>query len=123
MNNAHIEQKNWTPIRQWFGSERHDQPELVPRLNALTTGAWGQLVNRFRPALKLESKERVGSRIQRPYGEPQTPYARVLASAQVTPAKKAELTALKARLKPLALAAQVERERKAIEALRCRRQA
>ena len=40
---AHIEQKNWTHIRQWFGYERHENPEVVPRLNALTTGAWGQV--------------------------------------------------------------------------------
>ena len=119
-DNAHIEQKNWTHIRQWFGYERHDQPELVPLLNTLTTGAWGQLVNLFRPALKLESKERAGSRIQRHYGEPQTPYARVQASAHVTLAKKTELKALKARLNPFALAAQVERELKAIEAIRRR---
>ena len=72
-DNAHIEQKNWTHIRQWFGYERHDQPELGPWLNALTTGAWGQLVNLFRPALKLEKKEREGSRIKRYSGEPQTP--------------------------------------------------
>ena len=35
-DNAHIEQKNWTHIRQWFGYERHDNPEVVPLLNALT---------------------------------------------------------------------------------------
>jgi hypothetical protein len=122
-DNAHIEQKNWTHIRQWFGYERHDQPELVPLLNALTTGAWGQLVNLFRPALKLESKVREGSRIKRHYGEPQTPYARVQASAHVSLAKKTELQTLKARLNPFELAAQVERELKAIEAIRCRRKA
>jgi hypothetical protein len=122
-DNAHSEQKNWTHIRQWFGYERHDQPELVPLLNALTTGAWGQLVNLFRPALKLESKVREGSRIKRHYGEPQTPYARVQASAHVSLAKKTELQTLKARLNPFELAAQVERELKAIEAIRCRRKA
>jgi hypothetical protein len=119
-DNAHIEQKNWTPIRQWFGYERHDRPELVPLLNALTTGAWGQLVNLFRPALKLESKEREGSRIKRHDGEPQPPDARVQASPHVTLAKKEELKALKARLNPFELAAQVERELKAIEVIRCR---
>jgi hypothetical protein len=117
-DNAHIEQKNWTHIRQWFGYERHDNPEVVPLLNALTTGAWGQLVNLFRPALKLKSKERIGSRIKRVYEAPQTPYERVLASGQVSAGKKAELQTLKARLNPFALAAQVERELKAIEAIR-----
>jgi hypothetical protein len=40
-DNAHIEQKNWTHIRQWLGYGRFDNPEVVPLLNALTTGAWG----------------------------------------------------------------------------------
>ncbi len=95
----------------------------MPLFNALTTGAWGQLVNLFRPALKLKSKVREGSRIKRHYGEPETPYARVQASAQVSAAKKRELQALKARLNPFALAAQVERELKVIAAIRCRRAA
>ena len=30
-DNAHVEQKNWTHIRQWFGYERHDNPEVVER--------------------------------------------------------------------------------------------
>jgi hypothetical protein len=122
-DNAHIEQKNWTHIRQWFGYERHDNPEVVPRLNALTTGAWGRLVNLFRPAMKLQSKERVGSRIERVYEKPRTPYERVQASAQVGAGKKAELRALKAGLNPFELAAQVERELKAIEAIRRGREA
>ena len=68
-DNANIEQKNWTHIRQWFGYERHDNPEVVALLNALNTGAWGQMVNLFRPALKLKSKARTGSQIKRLYGE------------------------------------------------------
>ena len=28
-DNAHVEQKNWTHIRQWFGYERHDNPAVV----------------------------------------------------------------------------------------------
>ena len=122
-DNAHIEQKNWTHIRPWFGYERHDNPEVVPLLNALTTGAWGQLVNLFRPALKLKSKERIGSRIKRVYEDPQTPYERVQASAQVSAGKKAELQKLKAGRNPFALAAQVERELKAIAAIRRGREA
>ena len=122
-DNAHIKQKNWTHIRQWFGYERHDNPDGAPLLNALTPGAWGQLVNFFRPALKLKSKEMEGRRIKRIYGKPQTPYARVLARAQVTPEKKAELKALKERLNPFVLAAQVERELKQIAAIRRVREA
>ena len=34
-DNAHVEQKNWTHVRQCFGYERHDSPELVEPMNAL----------------------------------------------------------------------------------------
>jgi hypothetical protein len=37
-DNAHVKQKNWTHIRQWLGYERHDNPEVVGRINELTRG-------------------------------------------------------------------------------------
>ncbi len=36
-DNAHIEQKNWTHIRQWLGYDRLDNPRIVPLLNNLYT--------------------------------------------------------------------------------------
>lgn len=57
-DNAHVEQKNWTHIRQFFGYERHDNPEVVERINVLAKGAYGQLLNYFHASLKLERKER-----------------------------------------------------------------
>src|ERR1043166_5983215 len=83
-DNAHVEQKNWTHIRQCFGYERHDNPEVVEPMNALVKGAYGQLLNFFHASLKLERKERKEGRVRRIYAEAQTPLARVLASAQVT---------------------------------------
>ena len=59
---AHIEQKNWMHIRQWFGYGRFDNPEVVPLLNARTTGAGGQLLNYFCPVLKLQRNVRNGAR-------------------------------------------------------------
>jgi hypothetical protein len=38
---AHIEQKNFTHVRLWFGHERYDHPEVWPRINALCRGAAG----------------------------------------------------------------------------------
>jgi len=52
-----VEQKNWTHIRQCFGYERHDNPEVVELINALVKGAYGQLLNYFDASLKLERKE------------------------------------------------------------------
>ena len=70
---AHVEQKNWTHIRQWFGYERYDNPAVVPLLNGLTTGPWNHLLNFFCPVMKLARKERVGTRLRRVYDEPATP--------------------------------------------------
>lgn len=64
-DNAPVEQKNWTHIRQCFGYERHDDPEVVEPINALVKGACGQLLNYFHASLKLERKERSQGRPKR----------------------------------------------------------
>ena len=117
-DNAHVEQKNWTHVRQCFGYERHDNPEVVEPINALVKGAYSQLRNYFHASLKLESKERENGKIRRLYGKPQTPLARVLASAEVTKQTKQKLQEQKAGLNPFALKLEVERRLKEIGKLR-----
>ena len=113
-DNAHVEQKNWTHIRQCFGYERHDNPEVVALINTLVKGPYGQLLNYFHANLKLERKERVKGRLRRVYGEAQTPLARVLASAEVSASTKRRLEQEKARLNPFALKQMVSRSLKEI---------
>lgn len=117
-DNAHVEQKNWTHIRQNFGYERHDNVEVVEPINRLAKGAYGQLLNYFHASLKVERKERVQGRLKRIYGPAQTPLARVLASAEVSAQTKQRLQREKARLNPFALKREVERSLKAIAAIR-----
>ena len=117
-DNAHVEQKNWTHIRQCFGYERHDNPEVVELINALAKGAYGQLHNYFHASLKLERKEHIEGRLKRVYGEAQTPLARVLASAQVKLQTKRRLEQEKAGLNPFALQQVVARSLKRIASLR-----
>lgn len=117
-DNAHVEQKNWTHIRQCFGYERHDNPDVVEPINALVKGAYGQLLNYFHASLKLERKERQAGRVQRIYGAAQTPLARVLASAEVTTQTKNRLREHKAGLNPFALKQVVARSLKEINAIR-----
>lgn len=117
-DNAHVEQKNWTHIRQCFGYERHDNPEVVELINALVKGAYGQLLNYFHASLKLERKERTQGRLKRVYGKAQTPLARVLASAEVKPQTKRRLEQEKARLNPFALKQVVARSLKEIASVR-----
>lgn len=117
-DNAHVEQKNWTHIRQSFGYERHDNPEVVAPINTLVRGAYGQLHNYFHASLKLEDKEPQEGRVRRIYGVAQTPLARVLASAEVTAETKQRLRQEKAGLNPFALKLAVDRSLKEIAALR-----
>jgi len=117
-DNAHVEQKNWTHIRQCFGYERHDNPEVVEPMNALVKGAYGQLLNFFHASLKLKSKERKHGRVRRLYGAAQTPLARVLASPEVSAQTKKRLQQEKARLNPFALKEAVDRSMKEIASLR-----
>ena len=117
-DNAHVEQKNWTHVRQTFGYERHDNPAVVEVINRLAKGPYGQLRNYFHASLKLEDKEAKAGKIQRLYGAAQTPLARVLASAEVTESTKQRLRQEKAPLNPFALKLAVDRSLKEIAALR-----
>jgi len=117
-DNAHIEQKNYTQVRQWFGYERYDHPAVWPLVNTLCKGALNQLLNYFLPTLKLERKERIGSRMVRKYGAAVTPLCRVLTCAEVTNQTKARLVSEKQKLNPFALRREVDRQLKEIEAHR-----
>ena len=115
---AHIEQKNFTNVRLWLGYERYEQPELWAPSNTFCRGALHQLLNYFLPTMKLAKKERVGSRTVRVYGPTQTPLDRVLACAEVSAATQAHLRAERAALNPFPLRREVDRQLRAIEAIR-----
>jgi hypothetical protein len=89
-DNAYVEQKNWSIVRRAVGYGRYDSPEQLDLLDTL----YARLhfyVNFFRPVLKLEEKIRDGTKVKRIYDDPQTPYARALASDEVSVEDKAEL--------------------------------
>lgn len=102
----------------WFGYERYDNPEVMPLMNALCKGALNRLLNHFLPTMKLESKESVGSKVVRKYGETLTPLRRVLACAEVSAETKERLRMEKRAHNPFELAREVERQMKVIEANR-----
>lgn len=117
-DNAHVEQKNWTHIRQCFGYERHDNPDVVEPINTLVKGAYGQLLNYFHASLKLDRKERKAGKMRRIYGAAQTPLARVLASDEVPEATKERLRQHKASLNPFDLKQTVAQSLKTITGMR-----
>jgi transposase InsO family protein len=89
-DNAYVEQKNWSVVRRAVGYDRYDTPEQLDLLNSLYAllHFYG---NFFLPTMKLKEKVRVGSKVKRIYDDPQTPYARTLASDLVTEEDKAQL--------------------------------
>ena len=76
-DNAHVEGKNWTHIRQYLGYERFDKIEIVEQLNELYTSEWRLYHNFFIPSAKLLAKERVGSKVIKKYDHPKTPFQRI----------------------------------------------
>ena len=107
-DNAHVEQKNWTHVRQLFGYERFDHPELTKLMNALYAKEWSQLQNHFCPTLKLKHKERIGARYHKQYHTPQTPYQRVMNCENVTDDAKSKLRTLHEMLNPFDLKQQID---------------
>lgn len=60
-------------------------------------------MNFFQPSFKLAEKTRDGARVKKRYHAPETPSARLLASAAIEPAMKERLRAVLATLDPLRL--------------------
>jgi hypothetical protein len=112
-DNAHCEQKNWTHVRQLFGHERFEHPELVELMNDLYANEWSPFTHHFKPTFKLLKRDKRGTKTVRIYEKtPQTPYQRLLASPDIDPATKAKLRAEHARLDPFELKKGIERKLK-----------
>ena len=109
-DNAHIEQKNWTHVRQWLGYERLDTPMVVPLLNDLYSSEWRLFHNFFCPSVKLIAKERIGSKTIKRHDPPKTPYQRIMASPYIDPSTKGRLSNEFSSLNPFLLRKAMERK-------------
>jgi hypothetical protein len=108
-DNAHCEQKNWTHVRQLFGHDRFEHPELVVLMNELYSQEWSQFTNHFKPTFKLSKREKKEGRTRRIYEKtPKTPYQRLLESEDIPEAKKVELRAQHRKLDPFELKKNIE---------------
>jgi len=113
-DNAHIEQKNWTHIRQWLGYDRLDNINIVPLLNNLYTKEWRLFHNFFCPSVKLISKERIGSKNIKRHDPPKTPYQRIMESPHMQNAAKLSLSILLETLNPFLLRKSMDKKMKII---------
>lgn len=111
-DNAHVEQKNWTHVRELFGYSRYHKKTHIELMNTIYKKLWNPLWNFFTPVMKLESKERVGGKIIKVHSKAKTPYHRLMDSGILT---VAEWHALKDRyesLNPFELKRELEKQLK-----------
>ena len=113
-DNAHIEQKNWTHVRQWLGYDRLDQPQIVPLLNNLYRREWRLFHNFFCPSVKLIAKERSGSKTIKRHDSPKTPYQRIMASPDISDSIKQSLSKQLEKNNPFLLRKTMEKKLKLI---------
>ncbi len=113
-DNAHVEQKNWSYVRQLLGYDRLDNPKLVEPINNLYTKQWSRLQNHFHPTLKLLQKKRINSKYYKKYKTPRTPYQRLIESPDIAKNDKKTLENLHQTLDPFKLKQQIDRQLKAI---------
>lgn len=99
-DNAHVEQKNWTHVRQVFGYERFSNQAVVELMNDLYKNEMSQMNNYFLPNTKLIEKQRVESKIIKKHDKPATPYQRLIKSEHISELKKKELTEIYNSLNP-----------------------
>lgn len=90
-DNAHVEQKNWTHVRQLFGYHRFQDPQLVALMNDIYQNELSLLHNYFYPAMKLKDKVRIESKIKKQYYKAQTPYQRLMNSDAINLLQKEKL--------------------------------
>jgi hypothetical protein len=113
-DNAHVEQKNWTHVRQLLGYERLENPTLVALINDLYKNTWTLFQNYFLPSTKLIEKHRYNSKIIKKHRKPSTPYQNLLNSPFVSNKLKNKLTLTYNELNPFHLKREIDRKLEAI---------
>jgi len=120
-DNGHVEQKNWTHVRQLVGYGRFEGARAAQLLNALYAKYWSPFRNFFCPVMKHLRTETIGSRKRRVYDQPATPFERLKACPQADPEQIARLEKVFAVLDPFELKQTVETKLRALLRLEIRR--
>ncbi|HET9090703.1 MAG TPA: transposase family protein [Acidimicrobiales bacterium] len=113
---AHVEQKNWTHVRQLVGYLRYDtnaELELLNRIWALDA----VFTNYLLAQQKLIEKHRDGAKVTKRFDRAQTPYLRTTAHPEVTDIARARMNQTFASIHVAALSDEIERLLKELEHL------
>jgi hypothetical protein len=111
---AHIEQKNDTHVRQLLGYKRYEEDAVIEAVNDLYANEWSILNNYFMPQMKLIEKIRIKSKLRKKYDTPKTPLERLLESKVLTEEQEKELLKKRDSYNPVELRKIVDRKLKAI---------
>ncbi|HVX20284.1 MAG TPA: DDE-type integrase/transposase/recombinase [Acidimicrobiales bacterium] len=113
---AHVEQKNWTHVRELVGYLRFDTKEELELLNAI----W-ELDRRFSNHLlaqqKLVERRREGARVAKRYDRAQTPVERAIASGVLSKPQVASLRKMTTAIRPADLAGAITELTRELEAV------
>ena len=107
-DNAHIEQKNYTTVRQVLGYQRFDDDVVLDLMNKLYRGPLRLYINFFQPSEKCTEKTRIGARIVKKYDTAKTPYERVMLHEKTPQETKDTLTSLFSSLDPFLLRKEID---------------
>lgn len=113
-DNSHIEEKNWTIVRQYIGYDRLDKPDQVALLNNIYRNELYWLLNFFIASTKLKSKKRLGSKIKKIHDKPKTPFERLCDTIYIDEEKKLELIRIRNKLNPFELQRRIKEKLKLV---------
>jgi len=103
---AHVEQKNWTHVRELVGYLRYDTASELAKLNEI----WEldrEFTNYFLPQQKLVSKQRHGAKVTKKYDTATTPHHRAISHETMRKRPIIQMNAQFKRIKPGALSRQI----------------
>ena len=87
---AHVEQKNWTHVRELVGYLRFDTDKELSLLNEIWALDMGY-TNYLLAQQKLVSKQRDGAKVTKRYDRAATPLARTMARKDISETDRARL--------------------------------
>ncbi|GAA4370752.1 integrase catalytic domain-containing protein [Paeniglutamicibacter cryotolerans] len=103
---AHVEQKNWSRVRELVGYLRYDTPAELELLNEI----WELdqvFTNYLLPQQKLVKKTRVGAKVTKVHDKPATPHQRALAHPDLKKMPAIRMNAAFKKIRVMALSRQI----------------
>jgi hypothetical protein len=107
---SHVEQKNWTHVRELVGYLRYDAAGELVLLNRIWELDRG-FTNLLLTQQKLVSRERVGAKVIKRHDQAATPLERAIRSGVLSPGRRSVLTRARNAIHPGELQRQIDRLR------------